>query len=85
MINDLKASWRLCASSSALVKRAVNGFDTAIYTKHLKVKPGKLQCLAKNEMKKCATTVTPDPKHEAKIPNFDIKKANKTVPEVDWN
>jgi hypothetical protein len=38
-----------------------------------------------NEKKKAANIVSLDLKHKFNIPIFDIKKANKMVPKVDWN
>jgi hypothetical protein len=82
LIEDLETSQRLRSSSSASVKRAVNGFDTAVYTYQIKVPTGKSRRLAANLQK--SATITPDSKHEVDIPSFDIKKATKIMPEVNW-
>jgi hypothetical protein len=85
LIDDLSMSRRLRASSSASVKRAVNGFDTAVYTRHVKTVPGKSRRIAANEKKRASALVTPDSKHEVDIPTFDIQRANQLVPQVNWD
>jgi hypothetical protein len=80
LIEDLDALQHLRASSLMLVKKAANGFDTAIYTRSLKVAPGKSCRQAANLQKEVIpTTITPDVKYDVNIMCFDIKKVNKLV------
>jgi hypothetical protein len=62
LIEELKMSQHLRSGSSALVKRAVNGFDTAVYTYQMKVPTGKSRRVAENLQK--SATPTPKSKHE---------------------
>lgn len=82
LIEELQTSKRLRSSSSASVKRAVNGFDTAVYTYQMKVPTGKSRRVAESLHK--SATPTPKSKHEVDLPCFDIKKATKLMPEVNW-
>jgi hypothetical protein len=88
LASDLSASRRPPASSSHSVRKAVSSFDTITYKRQTKVQPGKSRRLAEQQKKKksvLTNTVSPEIIRQADEPVFDIKKASKIVPGVDWN
>jgi hypothetical protein len=68
------------------VRKAVSSFDTITYKRQTKVQPGKSRRLADQEVKKkSAATISPETVRHADEPVFDIKKALKVAPGLNWN
>ena len=83
--NDLSASLRPPASSSHSVRKAVSSFATITYNRQTKVEPGKSRRLAEKKKSERNATVTPETVRQVDKPVFDIKKASKIAPELNWN